>query len=165
MGHRGFVVEQNPLNTALFLTILPRLNGVFFARLGLVQVFFTVFKKLKVSANSFGRVAENRSKLEACTKSNRAKIPAVKSSQNCLIFTMLRGFCSTTNPLCGIWIWSPLYKVMLWNQPFVVTSLQKGEVVIPGANSVQGLRQWPRETARVKKSDPWLFLWLRLRWA
>ena len=91
------------------------------------------------------------------TKSNRAKIPAVKSSQNCLMVTMLRGFCSTTNPLCPIWIWSPLYKVMLWNQPFVVTSLQKGEVVIPGANSVQGLRQWPRETARVKKSDPWLF--------
>ena len=110
-------------------------------------------KKLKVSANSFGRVAENRSKLEACTKSNRAKIPAVKSSQNCLIVTMLRGFCSTTNPLCGIWIWSPLYKVMLWNQPFVVTSLQKGEVVIPGANSVQGPRQWPSQPAWVKKSD------------
>ena len=36
------------------------------------------------------------------TKSNLAKIPAVKSSQNGLIITMLRGFCSTTNPLCGI---------------------------------------------------------------
>ena len=87
------------------------------------------------------------------TKSNLAKIPAVKSSQNCLIFTMLRGFCSTTNPLCGIWIWSPLYKVMLWNQPLVVTSLQKGEVVIPGANSVLGPRQWPSQPAWVKKSD------------
>ena len=84
------------------------------------------------------------------TKSNRAKIPSVKSSQNCLMVTMLRGFCSTTNPLCGIWIWSPLYKVMLWNQPFVCNSLQKGEVVIPGANSVQGLRQWPRQPAGQK---------------
>ena len=31
---------------------------------------------------------------------------------------MLRGFCSTTNPLCPILVGSPLYKVMLWKSAF-----------------------------------------------
>ena len=34
-----------------------------------------------------------------------------------------------------------------------------GEVVIPGTNSVLGACQWPSQTAGVKKSDPWLYLW------
>ena len=94
------------------------------------------------------------------TKLNGAKIA---TAQTCWLDhrkLLLQGFRCTCNPLCGIWLRSPLYEFMLWNQPFVVTSLQKGEVVIPGANSVQGPCQWPNRPARVKKSDPGLYLWL-----
>ena len=94
------------------------------------------------------------------TKLNGAKIA---TAQTCWLDhrkLLLQGFRCTCNPLCGIWLRSSLYEFMLWNQPFVVTSLQKGEVVIPGANSVQGPCQWPNRPARVKKSDPGLYLWL-----
>ena len=93
------------------------------------------------------------------TKCNGAKIATAQSRLIDLEKPLLRGFWCTCNPLCGIWLGSPLYEFMLWNQPFVFTSLQKGEVVIPGTNSLQGLRQWPSRPARVKKSNPWLYLW------
>ena len=93
------------------------------------------------------------------TKCNGAKIATARSRLIDLENPQLRGFWCTCNPLCGIWLGSLLYEFMLWNQPFVFTSLQKGEVVIPGTNSVQGLCQWPSRPARVKKSNPRLYLW------
>ena len=99
------------------------------------------------------------------TKCNISKIATGRSRLIDLEKPLLRGFWCTCNPLCGIWLRSPHYEFMLWNQPFVFASLLKGEVVIPGANSVQGLRQWPSRAARVKKSEPGLYLWPRWRWA
>ena len=99
------------------------------------------------------------------TKCNISKIATGRSRLIDLEKPLLRGFWCTCNPLCGIWLRSPHYEFMLWNQPFVFASLLKGEVVIPGANSVQGPCQWPSQAARVKKSEPGLYLWPRWRWA
>ena len=93
------------------------------------------------------------------TKCNGAKIATAQTRLIDLENPQLRGFWCTCNPLCGIWLGSPLYEFMLWNQPFVFASLQKGEVVIPGTNSVQGPHKWPSQPARVKKSNPRLYLW------
>ena len=93
------------------------------------------------------------------TKCNGAKIATAQTRLIDLENPQLRGFWCTCNPLCGIWLGSPLYEFMLWNQPFVFASLQKGEVVIPGTNSVQGPCKWPNQPARVKKFNPRLYSW------
>ena len=68
---------------------------------------------------------------------------------------MFRGLWSITNPLYGIWLWSPLYEVMLWNQPFFVTSLQKERGCYPWDQFCAEASQMAQPTSIGKKIWSW----------